>query len=348
MEWFLSLFIFHDAYVVSFLVLAIAILVVLLLIFNHKSPQSVVDSELGNPRGVEEALRRVLEDNSIVRVGADNGVDNQGFEKLKEEVLHKDRTIAELNKKLTQSSSAGGIAVGMAEDTDELKRKIADLEDQLQEYELIEDDIADLSSYRAENSKLKAALAQLKSQLGDNAGLQSTPSPDADSETVASEEEKAPSTEVESPDAEEDPLESILQGAASKGANASSSTEDSDKVEQAQQMESSEETETSQQMESLDDPQEGSDSVSSDESKAHNGKVENAPAEDLLSAFEKVVSQQESMPGANGQGDTSVVDTSPQSTDSPSRHPKLKDLKPDSKEEADVFINELKSLRKGS
>lgn len=327
MEWFLSLFIFHDAYTVSFLVLAIAIIIVLLLIFNHKSPEAVVNSELGNPRGVEEVLRRVLEDKSFVNVVADstanNADNNEEFEKLKDEVLDKDRTIAELNKKLTQSSSSAAAHPAPFEDSDELKQKIADLEAQLQEYELIEDDIADLSNYRAENAKLKETLVQLKSQIGEESEL--------------------------SPDTEGEEQIGIDETSDESGLNRQEGS--SDEVER--------------------DAHETGDSESDDYSIENN---ESAPDEDLLSAFEKVVSQQDQMPAARKESKTRVVDSSPledgeahlidnsekqsgntrfideseQKVDPLSQHPKLKDLKPDSKEEADIFINELKSLRKGS
>jgi thiamine phosphate synthase YjbQ (UPF0047 family) len=322
MEWFLSLFIFHDAYVVSSLVLAIAIVVVLLLIFNQQSPRAIVADEMeGSTERIEGLLKRVLKESKTVE---ENDGEQDSLEMLKKEVLDKDRTIAELNKKLNQgtaSSSAAGGAVP-AVDTSELEQKIAELEAQLEEYELIEDDIADLSNYRSENTKLKEEIARLKGIQGEEA------------------ESTAPSTEP----AQEPPQSLGSDDSASDDAhhdpdqNTEGDSDDSDDSRESQVVTMAkgdspdrEESHAIEADESLDK----SDNLDVQKSAQEDSSSEPEATEDLLSEFEKVVSQQESM-----QQD--------EIGESPITHPKLEKVPPDSKEEAEVFISELKSLKKGS
>lgn len=68
---------------------------------------------------------------------------------LKEAVAAKD---AELEKLKSAAPAAGGGDDGLAE-------KIKDLEAKLAEYQILEDDIADLTRYKKENEELKAQLA---------------------------------------------------------------------------------------------------------------------------------------------------------------------------------------------
>lgn len=57
----------------------------------------------------------------------------------------------------------GGVAPGV--DVSALQAKLVELQAKLAEYEIIEDDIADLSMYKEENKKLKAELATLKAAV---------------------------------------------------------------------------------------------------------------------------------------------------------------------------------------
>ena len=121
------------------------------MLFGQKSPETVVKSELGGAENVEGALRRVLGEQRWLQSGAGEGVDGQKLQQLESEVLEKDRTIAELNKQIT----AGGGGGGDGEMDPDLANRIAELEARLQEYEIIGDDIADLSLYKTENEKLR-------------------------------------------------------------------------------------------------------------------------------------------------------------------------------------------------
>jgi hypothetical protein len=318
MEWFLSLFIFHDAYVVSSLVLAIAIVVVLLLIFNQQSPRAIVADEIeGSTERIEGLLKRVLKES---KVAEENDSEQDSLEMLKKEVLDKDRTIAELNKKLNQGAS-GSSAVGAslpAVDTSELEQKIAELEAQLEEYELIEDDIADLSNYRSENTKLKEELARLKGIQGEETesaapatepGKELSQSLDTDDSASDAHHDSDQNTEGDSDDSRDSQVVTMAKGdAPDRGrSHTIEADESSDK----------------------------SDNLDVQKSEQEDPSSEPEATEDLLSEFEKVVSQQESMQ-QDEVGESPII------------HPKLEKVPPDSKEEAEVFISELKSLKKGS
>jgi hypothetical protein len=288
MESFLSLFIIHDSYVVSSLVLGITIVVVMLLLFNNKSPENVVKTEMGNPEAVEGALRRVLGEKAWNHASESSG-DLGKLADLEKEVLTKDRTIAELNKQLTQSSSnnsgGGADTIENKGDNSELLKKISDLESRLQEYEIIEDDIADLSLYRSENEKLKDELKRLKGQLGTN-----TQAEEASTEKVQ-----------EIDDSTEDEIKAV---------------QEAPKVREKK-------------------PVDGTD---------------------LVAEFEKVVNNQDQISEKQDRivledkTDGKILVTSQKTSErgevQMDTHPKLKNVNPDSKEEAEIFIADLKALKK--
>ena len=318
MESILSLFIFHDTYVVSLLVVGITIIVVMLLLFNQKSPKSLIDSEFEGPERIEGALRRVLgEQNWQAANNAPTpGVSDSKLKELESELLEKDQTIANLNKQLTHGGGGGG---GDGDDSD-LMARIAELEARLQEYEIIEDDIADLSLYKSENEKLNEELDRLKAMAG-----QSTPV--ADSEPVAEaapqpEPEPTPSPVEESNDAEEI-AESI---------NQSIDVDDGNEDMGADLVAEFEKVVSSQEMLNNDDEGEDSGQVSQAEDADH-GKV-TGPSEE---ASGKVIMS----------GTEPEKKKVPRNID-PDVHPKLRKVSPDSKEEAEVFISELKTIKKGN
>jgi flagellar motility protein MotE (MotC chaperone) len=302
MEAILSLFIFHDAYVVSFLVAAIMIITIILLTFNFKSPESVVMNEVNSSENIEGALRRVLGENSWVGAGQDSDDGASSAEaikkigKLESEVLSKDKEIADLHKQLTQGNTSGE---GDGGDNSELMEKIDELEARLQEYEIIEDDIADLSLYKAENEKLKE-------QLENMSGAAPAPA-----------QEEVP---------EEENLEAI-ENALEEAATPASAE---DVVEVAPE----------------EEPTPVATELDKEESDEEVGR-------DLVAEFEKVVNNKDAIVGdaegsvSEGDGSVSVKGT-PKKEAMDIAHPKLKDVAADSKEEAEIFIADLKALKKGS
>ncbi|MGZ3771534.1 MAG: hypothetical protein ACXVCP_18250 [Bdellovibrio sp.] len=111
-----------------------------------------------------------------------------------QEALQKATEMAEMSA----NTSSGGVD---SKEADELKNKINDLEGRLAEYEIISEDIADLSRYRDENDKLKKEIEALK------AGAKNTES------TAASVAEEAvavaPSADVASAPTSESSTDSV-------------------------------------------------------------------------------------------------------------------------------------------
>lgn len=82
---------------------------------------------------------------------------------LKQLLKAKDSKIEELSKiGNSLAAQVGNGTVAAAADTTALDAKIKELEGRLQEYEIISEDIADLSFYKEENSRLQKELGDLK------------------------------------------------------------------------------------------------------------------------------------------------------------------------------------------
>lgn len=167
-------------------------------------------SAAGDFDRIEESLKKLLENANTMsaRVDASDGVVSSGedIQKLKELLSEKDKIIEEIK---TQKEE-GGAAAGDPDRTAELEGKIKDLEARLSEYEIIEDDIADLSMYKEENFRLKSELKALKKQQPTNdAAPADSPvtAPTTEPEAVS-----APEVSVQQSDdsSSEDALDSVM------------------------------------------------------------------------------------------------------------------------------------------
>ena len=99
-------------------------------------------------------------------VKADSAASNAALEAAKQEREQLERKLADLQKQLTEAKTAGAQAApspGPQVDTKPLEARIKELEGKLSDYEIIADDIANLSLYKAENARLKNELAGGKS-----------------------------------------------------------------------------------------------------------------------------------------------------------------------------------------
>jgi len=91
------------------------------------------------------------------------------IERSKVELANREKTIEDLKIQIKKAQEEVGAATAKAaatppagEITDDVKRKMADLEQRLAEYEIISEDIADLSKYKEENSRLTEELEKLR------------------------------------------------------------------------------------------------------------------------------------------------------------------------------------------
>jgi hypothetical protein len=141
----------------------------------------------GSLQNIEEALKKVLEgarfsagataDSPATTSGLTSGttetvgartdrpvmnvIDNEELNRLKVQAVDRESKLIELEtalaKVLKQSAEKGS-----EESLKSLNMQVKDLEAKLAEYEIIEDDIANLTTYKEENNRLKDELARLK------------------------------------------------------------------------------------------------------------------------------------------------------------------------------------------
>lgn len=139
---------------------------------------------------------------SVPAQGASAVVGSEDIAKLKAENEAKAQKLAELEKAFgeakEQLSKVQTQAAGA--NTDEIQKKIKDLEARLAEYEIIEDDIANLSLYKEENIRLKNELQKSKSGLTPTPGADAPPAPKPDlASKQAAEPVAAPSAPAPAP-----------------------------------------------------------------------------------------------------------------------------------------------------
>ena len=110
--------------------------------------------------GIEASLKKILSSTNLAMQnvnaggGAATGASTEEVVKLKQELESRQQLVAELTTQVEKAKSADPSA--------ELLAKIKTLEGKLAEYEIIEDDIADLSNFKEENARLKKELDTLK------------------------------------------------------------------------------------------------------------------------------------------------------------------------------------------
>lgn len=130
--------------------------------------QKIMESQL-NFKGQLSGLEQVSAGNAgasspanlaPVAASADLAPLQKELETLKEQLKTKDIKIEELAK--AGAAAAAGAPAASGEDKTALEAKVKELEGRLQEYEIISEDIADLSFYKEENTRLQKELADLK------------------------------------------------------------------------------------------------------------------------------------------------------------------------------------------
>ncbi|QLY26560.1 hypothetical protein [Bdellovibrio sp. KM01] len=135
----------------------------------EKTLQKILDSQGHAPKTGDEALAAAFKDGAAGHGESPEEVQQLKVslsENIKElEVIRAELQIAEKKvAELQANPPAGGgdAAPAAAVDTSALDNKIKDLEARLAEYEIISEDIADLSRYKEENEQLKSEITGLK------------------------------------------------------------------------------------------------------------------------------------------------------------------------------------------
>jgi myosin heavy subunit len=128
----------------------------------------------------------------------EKNVDLSGTVKAKQERIEElEKLLAEAQAASSDEASAGGDEALKAQ-LDEITKERDQLKDDLAQYDIIEDDLADLKRLKQENEQLKAALESSGGSIPDSA-----PAPETEAQAPAVEDEaSAPAPEAEAPAAE--------------------------------------------------------------------------------------------------------------------------------------------------
>jgi regulator of replication initiation timing len=153
---------------------------------------------------IEDSLKKILEQQGASKsAGAMAGAVSSP--ELESKINAKEAEINELKQQLEKAQSAQSGA-GAANDP-VLTEKIKDLEARLSEYEIIAEDIADLSKFREENKKLQMQIENLETQLK-NLSSQ-TPAPPTPALPTAVAEIPQPVAKETPPPAAPEPVENM-------------------------------------------------------------------------------------------------------------------------------------------
>ena len=157
-------------------------------------------ADTNHPAGLEQKLNQILEhQRSKASVAADstatnpvskNSVTEQDVDKLKSEIYNLRQQLNEVQTTSGSSNTVNNSQVSEASAADEIKDdsspemakaseamvvKVKELESRLAEYEIIADDIAELSQLRADNAKLKEQLSQMQPKNVQTADVPTAP-----------------------------------------------------------------------------------------------------------------------------------------------------------------------------
>ena len=167
-NWIIS----HNIVVIETLVGVIAISVLALafrqFFSNAREELGITDSK--SLSSLEESLKKVIEKVNLgaVPAGAPAGggvlsaESTAEFEELKKTFETKQRENEELQGQINALKEMSSDSAEAAQDRAKLEVKAKELEAKLAEYEIISEDIADLSMYKEENVKLKREIEALK------------------------------------------------------------------------------------------------------------------------------------------------------------------------------------------
>jgi len=149
----------HGTMVITVLLGAIILCVFGLLVSSFHNPKDMIAQEVGTVERLEGVLRQMLSDQPWP-AGARNaeGGDSDQTALLREQVAMLEKELSEKQQQL-EAGGTGGAA--LPPDVEALKSEIKDLKEKLQEYSVIEEDIADLSKFRQENEELRKKITEV-------------------------------------------------------------------------------------------------------------------------------------------------------------------------------------------
>ncbi len=171
-ESFLQFWTLHNRQIIEFVFVSTFILILFTIYrqFFAKGNSAGGDGHQANSVSIdtseiEEKLKKILENQSGFKPATtDTGASGAAsaasaasvaeIEKLRVDLKEKEKTIEDLKK-----TSGSASVPGAKEDSKKWEDKVKELEGRLQEYEIISEDIADLSFYKEENARLQKELS---------------------------------------------------------------------------------------------------------------------------------------------------------------------------------------------
>lgn len=179
LERFLQFWSAHNQTIIQVLIVLTLVFIVALVfitLFGSKEADVEVNGSVTLSADLEKSLQKMLETqitakSAVFDFSKGQATDPQlqaasgevtaeakaEIERAKAEIVAREKTIQDLKAQLVQVSNQAAEAKP-AGDSSGLESKIKELEARLAEYDIISEDIADLSRYKEENEKLKAQL----------------------------------------------------------------------------------------------------------------------------------------------------------------------------------------------
>lgn len=174
LESFLQFVMKHNTMIIQVLfatVLVIVVIVAFRTFFAEAKGSQPESSASGDLSKIEESLKKIIEQaNKVPAAGvatqavASAGGDTEQVKKLMEEIGLLKTELEAKQKKIEENGAAqaSGAPAISADDKAKLEGQLKELQAKLQEYEIISEDIADLSLYKEQNAKLQKELESIK------------------------------------------------------------------------------------------------------------------------------------------------------------------------------------------
>jgi hypothetical protein len=170
LEAILYYFTHHSESIIQWLFFAILLLsaiVIARVIFGKKEsePAPPVNAAVfADGSDIQDFLKKILEQTTKLETVKLEGLSPAAVGEIEVQVQALKKDLAMREEELTKLKAAGG-----AGDAEKLNGRVKELETKLAEYEILEDDIADLSLYKEENVRLRSELDKLKGGTGEAA-----------------------------------------------------------------------------------------------------------------------------------------------------------------------------------
>ncbi|GEM_PF-3308062 len=186
----------HNLVIIQSLAVGLALLIFIfgMRLFLKGSPSSASESGLASSESIEKLLKEVLE-KSKNTVGQFQNSDSGSLSSensaqlldLQNEIKQLQEHLIEKQNQIEEAKSQAQSAMGTKSNQEELESRLKELEAKLTEYEIIAEDIADLSKFREENVVLKNQIKELQQNSANTIKTEMPPL-----ETVESEPTPAP------------------------------------------------------------------------------------------------------------------------------------------------------------